>query len=174
MHIIVTALVVSNFFFAYLFFTNKKESAPAQPATQTQQQAGNSNSFDVANEYKKKFMSDAIKDNAKSFQNCYLTYLEGKSIVDEGKVDFLFKLDLQGSIESLEITDCEIKDDNFKNCVAKVFKAMRLAPPPLGINLNFTHTLSFRDEKKFLKEQAEKPKSPLELVPTHKDGTPKN
>jgi hypothetical protein len=143
------------------FKNNSHESSPP-PAIQAP--AGDAK---LAQSYKGKVVVKKIYDNAKDIQSCYLDYLEKKPKVTEGAMDILLKIEEDGSIASVKITQDSFEDDVFKSCVANKLKGYFLSPPPLGINRFISHTLEFKSEDKALKdakERAEKNKPP-KLLP---------
>ena len=120
----------------------------------------------LAQTYKEKVVVKKIYDNAKDIQTCYLSYLEAKPKVTEGTMDILLKVEEDGSIGSVKITQNEFENSSFEDSIVKKFSGYFLAPPPLGINRYISHTLAFKSEATALKEakeNAEKNKPPKML-----------
>lgn len=120
----------------------------------------------LAQTYKEKVVMKVIHDKAKDLQTCYFDFLEKKPSITEGEMGILFKVEENGSISSVKITENSFQDNVFGDCVSKKFESYYLSPPPLGINRYISHVLAFKSEaaaEKEAKERAEKNKPPKML-----------
>jgi hypothetical protein len=110
----------------------------------------------LSKEYKSKEITSFINKNAFKIQNCYLTYLEKKPAKAEGNLQILIKVEEDGRMTNVRISDNELKDETIANCVIKNFENNYIAPPPYGINRYLSHSLAFKSEETAKKEQEER------------------
>ena len=142
----------------------KNDSHESSSSSAMQAPAGDAK---LAQSYKEKVVVRKIYDNAKDIQSCYLDYLEKKPKVTEGAMDILLKIEEDGSIDSVKITQDSFQDNVFEGCIANKLKGHFLSPPPLGINRFISHTLAFKSEAKALKDakEREEKNKPPKLLP---------
>jgi hypothetical protein len=112
----------------------------------------------LSKEYKSKELTSFINKNAAKIQSCYLTYLEKKPTKGEGNLQILIKVEEDGRMSNVRISDNELQDESIANCVIKNFENNYIAPPPIGINHYLTHSLAFKSEENAKKEQEERAK----------------
>jgi len=110
----------------------------------------------LAKEYNSKELIGFIKKNSAKIQTCYVAYLEKKPAIKEGNLQILIKVEEDGHISSIKVTNNALKDENLTNCVIEKFENRYLAPPPYGINRFLSHSLSFKSAESAKKEQAER------------------
>ena len=113
----------------------------------------------LAKSYKEQVLVKTIRENAKDIQTCYLDYLAMKPKIIEGDFAFNIKVEEDGEITSMKMTNNDFKQDSFADCVTRKIKSYRLSPPPLGINRNIDHNISFKTQETADREALERSKS---------------
>lgn len=110
----------------------------------------------LSKSYKEENLVAKIRDKAKDLQACYFTYLEISPEVKEGMIKILFKIEENGLVGKVQVTESDFKNSKLSECVLEKFENTYLAPPPLGINRYISHDLAFKLEETALKEAKER------------------
>lgn len=116
------------------------------------------------NYYRNGFSKYLMKDY-RGYSTCYNKFTdkfdlmsdsqkEGK--VDEGTVTFIYKLGEDGTMLEYKLLANEISDDDLPDCLAKNFKGIAFAPPPLGISRYLTFDFVLKREETYKKELEER------------------
>ena len=133
--------------------------------------------------YRRNGFGDRIMNNKRReiLSGCYNDYMKkngidaasGESTTSgeldisrfEGKLTYVFHIGENGEKLSHELTESEISDSTFINCVDSALQDLRFLPPPLGINRYLAHEFTFKSEQTFKRELEErKNQEPLVLV----------
>lgn len=96
----------------------------------------------VLNEYKGD-VAKVIRENAADLQKCYLEHLAMNPKRDEGKVSFVFQVEEDGRVSSMDVTGNELESETIKSCVSQKISSYRFPPPPVGVNRYISHTILF-------------------------------
>ncbi len=123
----------------------------------------------LAKEYKEKVLHKVIRDQAKDLQLCYFELLEKKPKISEGILDYVLKVEEDGSISDVKLIKNEFKDDQMGSCVTKKILSYHLAPPPYGINRYIAHSVAFKSEETAKREaqEREKKNQPPKVMPVN-------
>lgn len=110
----------------------------------------------LSKNYKEENLVAKIRDKAKDLQSCYFAYLDTSPEIKEGLIKILFKVEENGLVGKVQVTESDFKNSKLSECVLAKFENTYLAPPPLGINRYISHDLAFKLEETALKEAKER------------------
>ena len=85
----------------------------------------------LSKSYKEENLVAKIRDKAKDLQACYFAYLDTSPAIKEGLVKMLFKVEENGLIGKVQVTESDFKNSKLNECVLEKFENTFLAPPPL-------------------------------------------
>lgn len=146
---IILALVTIIGVLIGVLITQKPQQAPVvyqQPADDGK----------LAKTYKEENLVVKIRNKGKEIQTCYFDYLETSPETKEGVVKILFKVEEDGFVGKMQITDNDFKNTKIEKCILEKLENMYLSPPPLGINRFISHDLAFKLEETAIKEAKER------------------
>lgn len=160
--IVILALVAIIFLLIGILVT--KNSSSSAPAYQMPADDGK-----LAKSYKEENLVKKIRENAKELQSCYFQYLDSKPEMQEGVIKLLFKVEENGFIKEIQVTENDFKNKSFEKCVEDKLEDIYLSPPPLGINRFISHEIAFKSEETALKEakEREEKNQPPKVLPVN-------
>lgn len=162
-----TIIIVLVFIIGILIGMNLSQKSTAVNQAEVPKSNSSSENGKIAKEYQLKEFMGFIKKNASKIQTCYLGYLEKKPKITEGDLKILAKVDEDGKMSAVKITQTDLPEDTLSDCVVKKFENLYLGPPPHGINRFLSHTISFKSvesaEKELKEKAARENKMPLIL-----------
>lgn len=128
----------------------------------------------VEKSYIRNGVSDRIMTTKRreQFGNCYRTFLAArdesgnKETPEEGKIAVVFHIGENGVMQSYEVIDNELGNEDLEECLTAQLEDLRFLPPPVGINRFIVYDFWFKKDETVRKEIEERNSRPaLELVP---------
>lgn len=144
----------------YIAATHFKEAAPHTKSLAAKSPNTISNPK-IAKAYQRTINKLISREN-KKIQACYLDY-QKKRPKAEGKVRYIFHVNVDGSINNIKIASSEF-DSPFDQCTVNIMSKIHLNPPPSGMNPHISYTLNFLNEDTAKKQALERKKSQLEMI----------
>jgi len=112
-------------------------------------------------EFQEKVIAPTLREYSKDLQQCYLEHLKSNPVKTEGSVFVVMKVEDDGSLSSVKIARSDFMENQMNHCLSAKIEKYHFAPPPMGINRFFSHTLSFKSEENAMREAKERKQEAL-------------